>query len=105
MAGRFGDGGGCNRAVARGAGHEWHRKGSRGLSAGRGANAGADRGPASRAEEARIVARNGGDADVPRRRKPRAPGKKCGGAIGGAKLRAAAVDLYFTRIEKPNSNA
>src|SRR5260370_36969469 len=32
-----------------------------------------------------MVAGDGGNPDIPRRREPRALGKKCGGAIGGAK--------------------
>src|SRR6267378_3019556 len=84
VAGRFGDGSRFDRAAARGEGYECHWKCSRGFPPGRGAIAGADRGPASRAEEAAVVACNGEDADVPRRREPRAPGEEGGGAIGGA---------------------
>src|SRR5204863_3973360 len=84
VAARFGDGSRFDRAAARGEGYECHWKCSRGFPPGRGAIAGADRGRASRAEEAAVVACNGEDADVPRRREPRAPGKEGGGAIDRA---------------------
>src|SRR6267378_2685061 len=84
VAGRFGDGSGFDRAAARGAGDECDWTCSRGFPAGRGAIAGANRGHSSGAEEAAVVARNGGDADVPRRGEPRAPGEERGGPIGGA---------------------
>src|SRR5260370_110024 len=81
--GRLGDGSRFDRAAARGEGYECHWKCSRGFPPGRGPFAGADRGRASGAEEAAVVACNGGDVDVPRCREARAPGKEGGGAIGG----------------------
>src|SRR5437016_659789 len=65
VAGRFGDGSGFDRAAARGAGHECRGKRSRRFSAGWGAITSADRGRPSGAQEAEVVARNGGDADIP----------------------------------------
>ncbi len=85
VAGRFGYGSRLDRAAARGAGHERQWKCSRRVSPSRGAIDAANRCRASRAEEGEIVACNGRHVDVSRLRQPRTPGKKCAGAIGGAK--------------------
>src|SRR2546429_1280747 len=102
VAGRFGDGSRVDRAAARGEGYEWPWEGSRGFSPGRGAIAGADRGRANRAEEAAVVACNGEDAGGPRRREPRAPWKKRGGANHPARqARRGGGFLFYQGREKP----
>src|SRR2546430_231072 len=83
VAGRFGDASGFDRAAARGAGDECRRKCSRRFPASRGAIAGRNRGRATRAEEAKVVACNGGGKHTPPRRGGPAPREEKGGGKGG----------------------